>query len=410
MSYPPQTPSFGLPPEPETDPAPELMSPESGESVHALIAEARETADALLARARQEAAESAQLHSAYQRACREAVAAGLGVATITGLQMECSRVCDVRVEGSVPAPGRWVEVQVRETRSRDWVSCSLPQAAVFAPEGEDRGDELVAAVMEGREPVQPLPSAITPADRCRMKELEKAVKDWNQRVVNCALAADDAGRVRLAPPTENRRRVWAASLRETWAGRYPIEVEGLDGPEAQIRLREALFGSCAWRDLLLFDPTSPLFQRYARWVGGRDARDRQHLATRREDAERHQRRLDLIDDAREALDHALRDGYYCWYEAVTVREGEFGAPIIRLPRTDVVRGKAVPVSLFVDPDLSQNGWSVEYSNGTRASADVRFEPKPNRLGGATPLGKYLHAYFSRAAGDDSDPLLWATAR
>ena len=151
------------------------------------------------------------------------------------------------------------------------------------------------------------------------------------------------------------------------------------------------FGTCSWRDLVLFAPDSAAFAEYAA-LGCAD--DPEHLRARRERADHVQERLRAIAAAEKAAEKVaekvVEKVMQKVVQEVTEKVGERhrgsapGAPSwltyerdavtgprIAFPVQDRVRGTVTPVAVIIDPDRGPSGpWVVEYSDGSRRPTSV----------------------------------------
>lgn len=148
-------------------------------------------------------------------------------------------------------------------------------------------------------------------------------------------------------------------------------VANLHGETAILTARAAnTFGTIDWATLLLFDPTSPLYDHYKRHA------DPMALTSRLRS------RRDAALAARQRHDVNMRAHAMLW----EIRAGRFGAmpdglgfndsarngPSIAFPPQDSTRQDAHLSWLFIDPDIDPDRWIAELSDGTQIVSRVQI--------------------------------------
>lgn len=368
------------------------------------FAEATANARTLLEQARHDDQELHRLRAALDRACCRALKDGLGLDARTNRPLAQSVEC-ASLEVDATSSGAWIDLHGRPQGSQRLTPYRLPRTAVIRPDTQELHGQRIDAFFLGAAPPAPNPEAISDETYQRLQDLQAKARTWTSLVLDCAEAADDAGRLQVAAPKPFGGPVWSRSLREERRARQ-IDWDDLHTDTATIQADGKPFGSIPWETLLIFDPDSELYQRFA---ARRDnAVPPPHLAQRHADAEKFDATRRIIAMANRSVTRAQQTPRPTW-RYVTVTSDDLGSPIINLPLNDTVRGQAQPRRLILDPAISSQTWTLEYSDGHREATKAAIDPDREGSGYALSLGDYLDRTIRRAHEQDSGPSLWATA-
>ncbi|NYE00218.1 hypothetical protein BJY21_001402 [Kineosphaera limosa] len=284
------------------------------------------------------------------------------------------RIWEQVVPESLRVGDEWVSAEAVRRGATEPQEVRVPVVAVaLDPAGEYERRALLREVFDRVAPTEPVEGAVDVKEWQALAADQQTVAEFDAWALDCAVAADQAGRLEVTDPHPNEP--WRESLAQ-YAEQDPgaLTVSD-DGDRAVITVGSQRFGSCPWADLVLFAPDNPAFAEYAALE---QPADPAHLKARRQRADRAvERRRGIAAAERIAEQYfdlkpgAVQQSAPVTHAGLTYSTDPLTGPRIAFPVQDRVRDHAAPVAVIVDVDQGPSGrWVVEYSDGSRRASSV----------------------------------------